>query len=159
MTQMIKFFSQGGIAMILIAGVSIAAWSLALNTWKAAKHLLDFLENNKPEKSHRMGFENEMTKLNGKLSFLGTLAAALPLLGLLGTVLGMLITFHVIGKHGTSEPSLLTNGIRQALLSTQAGLFSAIPVLFFHHLISSCFRKIDSKLNITYHEMHTQVQS
>jgi biopolymer transport protein ExbB/TolQ len=159
MTQMIEFFSQGGIAMLLIAAVSITAWVFALGTWRTAKYLLDFLEHNKPEKDHRVIYENELTRLNGKLSFLSTLAAALPLLGLLGTVLGMLVTFHVICRHGTGQPSLLANGIRQALLTTQAGLFSAIPVLFFHHLISSCFRKIDSKLNIVYHELHTKSKS
>ena len=156
MNQMTDFFSQGGMAMVLIAAVSIAAWVLALITWRRAKYLRNFLGSSSPGKDQRMIFENEIARLNGRLSFLGTLAAALPLLGLLGTVLGMLVTFDVIGTHGTGRVGLLSNGIRQALLTTQAGLFSALPVMFFHHVISSSLRKIDSKLNIVYHELHTE---
>ena len=156
MTQMIEFFRQGSIAMVLIALVSIVAWIFAMRTWRGAKCLLNFLENDNPQKAHQPVLKNELARLNGKLSILGTLAAILPLLGLVGTVSGMLVTFHVIHHHGTGRPELLANGIRHALLTTQAGLFSAIPVMFFHHVISSCSRKIDSKLNIVYHDLHTK---
>ena len=156
MNDILDFFRQGGIAMVLIAAVSVIAWLVALSTWQSAKYLLKFLEHDKPQKNDRMIYENELTRLNGRLNLIGNLAAALPLLGLLGTVLGMLMTFYIIGNHGTGQPGLLSNGIRRALLTTQAGLFSAIPVLFFHHAISSCFRKIDSKMNIVFHELHTK---
>ena len=156
MNQLTDFLRAGGITMVLIAAVSIAAWYFALTTWRKTKCLLFFLENDKPDKYHRFFFENEISRLNGRLGFLGTLATALPSLGLLGTVLGMLVTFDVIGTHGTGEIGLFSKGIRKALLTTQAGLFSAIPVMFFHHVISSGLRKIDSKLNIIYPEIHNE---
>ena len=62
------------------------------------------------------------------VSLLGVVAAVTPLLGLLGTVSGMIATFAVINDHGTGDPKLLSGGISEALLSTQFGLV-AIPAL------------------------------
>ena len=141
--------------MLLIAGVSIIAWLLAFKAWRTAKLMLNNLQYKSPQKENKMVFENELVKLDGTISFLATLAAALPLLGLLGTVLGMLITFNVIQRYGTGQPGLLANGIRQALLTTQAGLLAALPILFFHHIIALNFRKIDSELNLVFHDLET----
>lgn len=152
MKPLIDLFSQGGIVMLLIACVSVIAWLLAFQTWQKAKVMLNNLERKNLQKENKTIFENELARLDGSISFLATLAAALPLLGLLGTVLGMLITFNVIQKCGTGQPSLLANGIKQALLTTQAGLLAALPVFFFHHIISSNYRKIDSELNLVFHE-------
>ena len=59
-----------------------------------------------------------------------TLINIAPLLGLLGTVWGMIATFNVIGVVGTSEPRLLAHGISQAMFTTQAGLLIAVPSIF-----------------------------
>ena len=155
MKQIIELFNQGGVIMLLIAGVSVAAWLLAFKTWRNAKFILHDLEHKSQRKEDKVIFENELTKLEGSISFLAGLAAVLPLLGLLGTVLGMLVTFSVIQSYGTGQPALLADGIRQALLTTQAGLLAALPVLFFHHMISSQFRKIDSEINLVFHELKT----
>lgn len=72
------------------------------------------------------------TRLRTRLSVLGVIAAAAPLLGLLGTVTGMIGTFRVITEHGTGDPELLSDGISQALLTTQLGLAIAIPTLLCH---------------------------
>jgi biopolymer transport protein ExbB/TolQ len=138
--------------MSLIACVSVIAWLVALMTWQRAKSMLNDLESSDLRKGNKMFFENELGGVERSISFLATLASALPLLGLLGTVVGMLTTFNVIQKYGTGQPALLSNGIRQALFTTQAGLLAALPVLFFHHMISSCFRKIDSELKLFFHE-------
>jgi biopolymer transport protein ExbB len=66
------------------------------------------------------------------LNTLGTIAAISPLLGLLGTVVGMIQVFTVITTQGVGDPSLLAGGISQALLTTAAGLTVAIPALIFH---------------------------
>jgi biopolymer transport protein ExbB len=66
------------------------------------------------------------------LSFLALIAAVAPLLGLLGTVTGMIGTFAVITEHGTGDPRLLSGGISEALLTTQLGLMVAVPALLFH---------------------------
>jgi len=66
------------------------------------------------------------------LNTLGTIASITPLLGLLGTVLGMIKIFSVITTHGVGDPSILAEGIAEALITTAAGLTVAIPTLMFH---------------------------
>ncbi len=66
------------------------------------------------------------------LNALGTIAELAPLLGLLGTVFGMIQTFNVISTHGVGNPALMSGGIAVALITTAAGLSVAIPALLFH---------------------------
>jgi biopolymer transport protein ExbB len=66
------------------------------------------------------------------LNTLGTIAAVTPLLGLLGTVLGMIKVFTAITSVGVGDPTQLAGGISQALLTTAAGISVAIPSLIFH---------------------------
>lgn len=66
------------------------------------------------------------------LDSLGTIASISPLLGLLGTVLGMIKVFSAITAAGVGEPKVLAGGIAEALITTAAGLSVAIPVLIFH---------------------------
>jgi biopolymer transport protein ExbB len=74
------------------------------------------------------------------LNTLGTVAVISPLLGLLGTVFGMIDIFSVITSAGVGNPQVLANGIAQALITTAAGLVIAIPALMFHRHFQ---RKID----------------
>ncbi|MCN4144915.1 MAG: MotA/TolQ/ExbB proton channel family protein [Thiohalomonas sp.] len=66
------------------------------------------------------------------LNTLGTIAAITPLLGLLGTVIGMIKVFAVITSVGVGDPAVLADGISQALLTTAGGLSVAIPSLMFY---------------------------
>lgn len=66
------------------------------------------------------------------LNTLGTIAAVSPLLGLLGTVFGMIEIFSSLMQHGAGDPSALAGGISVALVTTAAGLTVAIPSLIFH---------------------------
>jgi len=66
------------------------------------------------------------------LNTLGTIAAITPLLGLLGTVLGMIRVFTVITTEGVGNPGVLAGGIAEALITTAAGLIVAIPSLLFY---------------------------
>ena len=72
---------------------------------------------------------------------LGTIASIAPLLGLLGTVLGMMRAFSVIMLHGSGSASLLAGGISEALVTTAAGLMVAVPALVCHRFFE---RRIDS---------------
>ncbi|MBQ0776967.1 MAG: MotA/TolQ/ExbB proton channel family protein, partial [Pseudomonas sp.] len=65
------------------------------------------------------------------------LAAVAPLLGLLGTVTGMIATFQAITLFGTGDPKLMAEGISQALVTTVLGLVVAIPLLFMHSLVAA----------------------
>ncbi len=75
------------------------------------------------------------------LPILGTVAAVAPLLGLLGTVLGIMDMFGVAAKQGMADPSALASGISVALITTAAGLIVAIPALIFHRVLTS---KVDA---------------
>lgn len=70
------------------------------------------------------------------------LSAVAPLLGLLGTVVGMIATFQAITLFGTGDPKLMAGGISQALVTTVLGLVVAIPLLFLHSLLSSRSRGV-----------------
>jgi biopolymer transport protein ExbB len=79
------------------------------------------------------------------INALGTIAAISPLLGLLGTVIGLIEVFDVIGVKGTGSPAELAPGISKALITTVAGLIVAIPSLVFYRY----FRRRVDELVIT----------
>ncbi|MGI2028415.1 MotA/TolQ/ExbB proton channel family protein [Endozoicomonas acroporae] len=70
------------------------------------------------------------------------IASVAPLLGLLGTVVGMIATFQAITLFGTGDPKLMANGISEALVTTMLGLVVAIPTLFTHSLVNSKSRRL-----------------
>lgn len=75
-------------------------------------------------------------ELERYLNTLGTIASISPLLGLLGTVIGMIKVFSVIVTAGVGDPGVLAGGISEALITTAAGLSVAIPSLMFHRYFS-----------------------
>jgi len=75
-------------------------------------------------------------ELEAQMGTIATLGSLLPMLGLLGTVLGMINVFDVIAIHGSGKPEAMAEGISQALLTTASGLVFAIPVIFMHHVLS-----------------------
>lgn len=79
----------------------------------------------------------ETPKLESGQSLLKLFAAVAPLLGLLGTVTGMIATFQSISLFGTGDPKLMASGISQALVTTMMGLVAAIPLLFMHALVTN----------------------
>jgi len=74
-------------------------------------------------------------ELERYLNTLGTIAAISPLLGLLGTVVGMIRTFRAITTAGIGNPTAMASGIAEALLTTAAGLMVAIPALFVYRYL------------------------
>ena len=76
------------------------------------------------------------------LNTLGTIASVTPLLGLLGTVIGMIDVFGVIMDAGVGNPGVLAGGISKALITTAAGLSVAIPALMFHRYLDSRVTKL-----------------
>jgi biopolymer transport protein ExbB len=76
----------------------------------------------------------ELSSIEKYLAALSTMVSASPLLGLLGTVTGMMKVFHVVTTIGLGEPSALAGGIAEALITTVYGLSIAIPSLIMHNL-------------------------
>ena len=184
MARLAELFVSGGPVMFFIAVVSILAWYLAVRTWVqtvsilkrvrqisilplhippsrsstgSAHRLSGFLPGFGNYQLFSLALESQTARLKSSLWLVGTLALILPLLGLLGTVLGMLVSFEVIQVHGTGQPRLLAGGISQALITTQAGLWTAVPVLFFHHITSSRVRLIRNEMEVLSHVMQTRV--
>jgi biopolymer transport protein ExbB len=91
-------------------------------------------------------FARELPPLERALTMLGAVAAVAPLLGLLGTVSGMIGTFDVISAHGAGNPRLLSGGISVALITTQLGLIVAVPALLAHAWISRIVERRTSEL-------------
>lgn len=80
---------------------------------------------------------HELPGLERFLPSIGILAAVAPLLGLLGTVTGMISTFDMITVFGSGQPRLMAGGISEALVTTATGLVIAIPILLVHSFLSS----------------------
>ena len=93
----------------------------------------------------------ESSYLNRRLRFLFVLATSAPLIGLLGTVAGMLRTFDGLSMQDTYKMDLVAGGISQALVTTQAGLLIAIPAIAMTHLLNrkkkdwlQCINRLES---------------
>ena len=89
----------------------------------------------------------EIPALERGTGLIKLLAATAPLLGLLGTVTGMIVTFQSISLFGTGDPKLMAGGISQALVTTVLGLVVAIPLLFGHNLVATISRSLIQRLD------------
>lgn len=100
----------------------------------------------------------DMRELEKGLGILETIAAIAPLMGLLGTVLGMIRVFAVIKDQGIGQTAALSGGISEALLTTVAGLFIGIPVLiaynYFTNKSESLILDIEKYANNLVHKIH-----
>lgn len=91
----------------------------------------------------RTALQKDVPGLSHHLNTIAMLAMAAPLLGLAGTVAGIMETFHVITLYGAGNPSMLAGGIAQALMVTEAGLVVAFPLLICHDLLRKQADKLE----------------
>ncbi|QNN20725.1 hypothetical protein HED60_00060 [Planctomycetales bacterium ZRK34] len=84
---------------------------------------------------------SQAVMLQRPLHLIAVLAATMPLLGLLGTVLGMMHTFDALTNRGLGRVDALAEGISQALITTQAGLIVAVPVVLIHSYLAARVRR------------------
>ncbi|MCB9644663.1 MAG: MotA/TolQ/ExbB proton channel family protein [Myxococcales bacterium] len=110
-------------ALLRVRGMGIAAPVLEM--------LIQERESTRESLEQRSGevLLQQMPRLERSVALLNVLVTVAPLLGLLGTVTGMISTFDVITTHGTGNPRLLSQGISEALITTELGLAVAIPLL------------------------------
>ncbi|MGL5356757.1 MAG: MotA/TolQ/ExbB proton channel family protein [Cetobacterium sp.] len=87
---------------------------------------------------------SQIPKLEKNMWLLSVVAHTTPLIGLLGTVTGMIKAFQAVSLHGTGDASVLASGISQALLTTAGGLFVAIPSIILYNYFN---KKIDDQIN------------
>ena len=102
------------------------------------------LKNTKISKELMQSQANkELPKLERFIAALSTISTVAPLLGLLGTILGMIQSFAVISTVGSGRPTALASGIANALLTTAAGLIIAIPsVVFYNYFVNTVNKRI-----------------
>jgi len=105
------------------------------------------------ERSMEDASKYEMPKLNKNLPILGTIVSVSTLLGLLGTVLGMIQSSSILATKGLANPSELIDGIAQALITTAAGLIVAIPALIAYNYLVSKIDSIISDIEISTTEL------
>jgi biopolymer transport protein ExbB/TolQ len=99
------------------------------------------------EKSMREVLLKEIPALEKRLPFLAALGSAAPLLGLLGTVSGLVTLFKVLNQLGSNDPKVLAGGISEALVNTETGLAIAIPVLLIHGWLNEKLDTMSASMN------------
>jgi biopolymer transport protein ExbB len=132
-------------------GSTVALEKLKGYKGSTARVIKATLRNIKKEREHvedviMENILNESTQIDRFGSFVLVIAAVSPLMGLLGTVTGMIETFEVITEFGTGDPKLLSGGISAALVTTMQGLIVAIPLLLIGNLLSGWAQSIKDSM-------------
>ena len=184
----LEYLRQGGWVMVPLAIVSVVMWTLIferLRSYRALAHsdnlrqrlwqeyerdrggLLD--QSDRPDQLGQPAVDRAALRMSALrvegdieryLAIITVLVAVAPLLGLLGTVLGMTETFQVIATFGTGNTRALASGISVALITTQTGLLIAVPGLFLrgrlrgqaeglHNRLDELVTVLDRRLNGT----------
>ena len=120
--------------------------SLAMVLFAVLNKANDSREN--AERSLQESLLREQPKLERRMGLLAAMGTIAPLLGLLGTVTGIITLFTVITEVGTNDARVLAGGISEALVTTEMGLVIAIPVMILHGLLSEKIEKITSELYV-----------
>ncbi len=154
---MIDYFIKGGFLMYPILLCSIAGLAILLNKFIQYKKILNEIsrplkevvntkpaiigplilasENGANEKELSVIGTRQVREIEKGLSWLGLISTIAPLLGLTGTVTGMIKAFLVIASSTSVSPSMLAGGIWEALITTAAGLLVAMPIHVGHHYL------------------------
>ena len=155
-----NYIDRGGIIVTVLIGLNILGFTIML--WKLivlsmarfqkekmVQNTLSFIEkNNKSfnKKSLQNALDLQIQKLEFGLSTVNIIASIAPLLGLLGTVVGVLTAFDAIATQGLGDPSIFSGGISIALITTVAGLIVSIPHYIGYNYFIGLLDSIELKL-------------
>ena len=148
--ELIDYINKGGeIVYILlflnVIGFSIIFWKfLTLSNKKSLTNKIIQRIDLTNRNNLNIQIEYEVKKLEKGLTFIKNISSISPLLGLLGTVYGVLKSFEVISAKGLGDPTIFSHGISLALITTMAGLIVAIP----HHLCYNYFIHVLDELEL-----------
>ena len=98
------------------------------------------------ERTLQLGISEELTKLDRNLNWLATTASVAPFIGLFGTVVGIMRSFHDLGQQGSASLRAVAPGISEALLATAVGLFAAIPAAVFYNYFGHVIKEIGARM-------------
>ncbi|MAA79599.1 MAG: biopolymer transporter ExbB [Deltaproteobacteria bacterium] len=150
--ELVEQLQTGGPVMIPIAILSVLGlmsllervWSLPRSRYQGKEELRTYVRKTMEREEQLQLLEEKGRQLVGMLHkktfLLGIVASVAPMLGLLGTVLGMIVTFSDIQEVGVGDAGALAGGISQALMTTFVGLCVGIPALVAHRWV---LREID----------------
>ena len=138
------FFERGGGVLLVLVFIILTMWTLILSRWIYLRSeyrndvapLLARWTDREDKDSALAGrikaqtFSAVAFRLNRGLVVIRTLAAVCPLLGLLGTVVGMITIFHMMGAAGESSPRVVAAGVSTAMVTTMAGMVGALSGIF-----------------------------
>ena len=161
-----EYLVQGGWIMVPLVVVSVAMWTLIIDryrefrSWRreqeARRRLDSLFDRRRSGIPGRVDLDREILAecalhlkrgLDRRLPAIAVLAMVAPLLGLLGTVLGMIETFDVIAVFGTGNARALAGGISVALITTQTGLLIAIPGLFMSNRLNTLAHRLQTTID------------
>jgi biopolymer transport protein ExbB len=146
--DLIEYIQKGGVIVYILIALNMIGYTIII--WKfltlPRKENLTYAILKKIDLSKNIGtqIEYEIKKLEFGLNFIKNIASVAPLLGLLGTVVGVLKAFEAITQQGLGDPTIFSTGISIALITTIAGLIVAIP----HHICYNYFIAILDELEL-----------
>ncbi len=162
-SELQQVMHQGGFILWALLLLGVGLYTLLASTWMGLSKVKKELGVESVQPSLNLGrraLEGEFAAyeldrlawVQRRLPFIGVLAGAAPLAGLLGTVSGMLVTFSGLATSSTAKPiDKISVGIAEALITTQAGLLIAIPAAFLLALLrkqtSSAYAKLQQSLH------------
>ncbi|EGQ9965256.1 MotA/TolQ/ExbB proton channel family protein [Vibrio cholerae] len=155
-----EFMAQGGAVLWWLAVVVLLCWLLVIERLlflsvtfpKQRQHWVDLWLQRADQHSwfarsiREQWLGEAHNSLNQNLNLIKVLVAICPMLGLLGTVTGMISVFDVMATQGSSDPKLMASGISLATLPTMAGMVAALAGLFVHARLSKTCRGLEMKL-------------
>ncbi len=150
------FIERGGNVLLVIAFVTAVLWTLIIERFwyfrtghrREAKRIQSIWDARSDHKSwnarqiRRVLISEVELHLKWGLGLIGTLVALCPMLGLLGTVTGMIKTFQAITLFGAGDPRMMAGGISEALVTTMLGLTVAIPLVLLSDTLANSTRKV-----------------
>jgi len=139
--DLMSYIDKGGIIVYILIFLNIIGFTIILWKFLTLPRKNKIIENIKnkinPDRSIIAQIEYEVQKLETGLTTIKNIASISPLLGLLGTVIGVYISFEEITAKGLGDPAIFSNGIGIALITTIAGIIVAIPhQLAYNHFIA-----------------------
>lgn len=139
--DLMGYIDKGGVIVYILIFLNIIGFTIILWKFLTLPRKNRIIEKIKgkivPNLSITAQIEYEVQKLESGLTIIKNIASISPLLGLLGTVIGVYISFEEITAKGLGDPTIFSNGIGIALITTIAGIIVAIPhQIAYNHFIS-----------------------
>jgi biopolymer transport protein TolQ len=99
------------------------------------------------QRATQIASSEELTRLERRLPWLATTGAVTPFIGLFGTVWGIIDAFHGLGDAGSATLRAVAPGISEALITTAAGLFAAVPAVIFYNMYMNNIREFGARMD------------